>query len=103
MKSSLEIAREARLKPIADVARELGLADDEIELYGTYKAKVSPLAYERRADQPDMAVAECMHHVWAARRRTEAGQSVRGRGPVLASQAAPRLRRSAARPAAVRR
>jgi len=53
MKSSLEIAREARLRPITEIARELGLADDEIELYGTYKAKVSPLAYERRASQPD--------------------------------------------------
>jgi formate--tetrahydrofolate ligase len=53
VKSSLEIAREARLKPIAQIARDLGLADDEIELYGTYKAKVSPLAYERRAGEPD--------------------------------------------------
>ncbi len=53
MKSSLEIAREATLRPIAQIARDLGLNDDEIELYGTYKAKVSPLAYERRADLPD--------------------------------------------------
>ena len=48
MKSSLEIAREATLRPIVQIARELGLDEDEIELYGTYKAKVSPLAYERR-------------------------------------------------------
>ena len=53
MKSSLEIAREATLRPIVEIARDLGLADDEIELYGTYKAKIQPLAYERRADQPD--------------------------------------------------
>ena len=53
MKSSLEIAREARLKPITQIARDLGLADDEIEFYGTYKAKVAPIALERRANQPD--------------------------------------------------
>ena len=53
MKSSLEIAREATLRPITQIARDLGLNEDEIELYGTYKAKVSPLAYERRKDLPD--------------------------------------------------
>ena len=53
MKSSLEIARAATLRPIVDVARELGLADDEIELYGAYKAKVPLHALERRADLPD--------------------------------------------------
>jgi len=53
VKSSLEIAREANARPIAQIAQNLGLAPDEIELYGTYKAKVSPLAYERRRDLPD--------------------------------------------------
>src|SRR5690242_11931895 len=53
LKSSLEIARDATLRPITQIARELGLDQDEIELFGTYKAKVSPLAWERRADQPD--------------------------------------------------
>lgn len=53
MKSSLEIAREATLRPITQLAHELGLTDDELDLYGTYKAKIQPIAYERRADQPD--------------------------------------------------
>jgi formate--tetrahydrofolate ligase len=53
VKSSLEIARDATLRPITQIARELGLDGDEIELYGTFKAKVSPLAYERRIDKPD--------------------------------------------------
>jgi formate--tetrahydrofolate ligase len=53
VKSSLEIARAAKLRPIADVAAELGLRPDEYELYGPYKAKVRPNALERRADQPD--------------------------------------------------
>jgi formate--tetrahydrofolate ligase len=41
MLSDLEIAQAATLRPIADVAREIGLLDDEVELYGKYKAKVS--------------------------------------------------------------
>ena len=53
MKSSLDIARAARLRPIVDIAQELGLRDDEVEPYGTYKAKVSPAALERLADAPD--------------------------------------------------
>jgi hypothetical protein len=37
----LDIARAAQLKPIADVARALGIEEDELELYGRYKAKIS--------------------------------------------------------------
>ena len=53
MKSSLDIARAAKLRPIVDVARDLGLTDDELDLYGTYKAKLQPSAYERVKDRPD--------------------------------------------------
>jgi formate--tetrahydrofolate ligase len=53
MKSSLDIARAAKLRPIVDVARELGLNDNELDLYGTYKAKLQPVAYERLKDRPD--------------------------------------------------
>jgi formate--tetrahydrofolate ligase len=41
MKSDLEIAQEAKLKPIGEIAEEIGIEEDEIELYGNYKAKVS--------------------------------------------------------------
>jgi formate--tetrahydrofolate ligase len=47
--SDIAIAQAAKLRPIADVAAELGLAEDEIELYGRYKAKVLLHALERRA------------------------------------------------------
>jgi len=53
IKSSLEIARAARLRPVADIAHELGLQDDEFELYGPHKAKVRPSALERLANEPD--------------------------------------------------
>src|ERR1051325_2396481 len=52
MKSDLEIAQEATLAPIAEVAANLGLTDDEVELYGKYKAKVSLSVLDRLADQP---------------------------------------------------
>jgi formate--tetrahydrofolate ligase len=53
LKSSLDIARAAKLRPIVEVARELGLNEDELDLYGTYKAKLQPSAYERLKDRPD--------------------------------------------------
>src|SRR5579871_3659977 len=47
MNSSLEIARTATLRPITDIATELGLSPDDLELYGRYKAKVSTPAINR--------------------------------------------------------
>jgi formate--tetrahydrofolate ligase len=47
MPSSLEIARSVTPRPIVDLARELGLRDDEVELYGPYKAKVRLEGIER--------------------------------------------------------
>jgi formate--tetrahydrofolate ligase len=52
MKSDLEIAQEATLRPISDIAGELGLLEDEVELYGKYKAKVSLDVLERLKDKP---------------------------------------------------
>ena len=46
--TDIAIAQAARLRPIADIARELGLADDEVEFYGRYKAKISLQTIERR-------------------------------------------------------
>lgn len=51
--SDLDIAHAAHMDPIMDVADRAGLLEDEIELYGKYKAKVS-LGVERRlADRPN--------------------------------------------------
>ena len=41
MKSDIEIAHEARMNPIKDVVASLGITEDDIELYGKYKAKLS--------------------------------------------------------------
>ena len=47
--SDLEIARSVTPRPIADVAHELGFTDDEIELYGSHKAKITIEGIERRS------------------------------------------------------
>jgi formate--tetrahydrofolate ligase len=52
MKSDLEIAQEATLRPISDIAGELGLLEDEVELYGKYKAKVSLDVLDRLNHKP---------------------------------------------------
>lgn len=51
--SDLEIAQEATMKPIANLAEELGLLPAELELYGPYKAKVTLDVLERLKDIPD--------------------------------------------------
>ncbi len=51
--SDLEIAQEAELKLITEVAGELGLLPEELELYGPYKAKVKLEVLERLKDIPD--------------------------------------------------
>jgi formate--tetrahydrofolate ligase len=53
MPSSLEIAQEATLRPIAEIAEELGLEADEYDLYGKYKAKVDLSVVERLSEVPD--------------------------------------------------
>ncbi|MDR0423686.1 MAG: formate--tetrahydrofolate ligase [Rickettsiales bacterium] len=41
MKSDIEIAREIVINPIVDVAKKVGIKEDDLELYGKYKAKIS--------------------------------------------------------------
>jgi formyltetrahydrofolate synthetase len=53
MKSSLEIAQEAQLIPIEQIADACGLEPDEVEPYGRYKAKVALSVLERMAGRPD--------------------------------------------------
>ncbi len=51
--SDIDIAQASELKPIRLVAEELGILEDELELYGKYKAKVSLDILQRLKDQPD--------------------------------------------------
>ncbi len=56
MKSSLEIAQEHEMRPIAEIAEEYGILPDELELYGRYKAKVDLSILERLKDVPDAKI-----------------------------------------------
>lgn len=53
MKTDIEIAQEAVMKPIQDVAAQLGIPADELEFYGKYKAKLSDELWDRVKDKPD--------------------------------------------------
>lgn len=52
MLSDIAIAQQAKLRPITEVAEDLGLTPDDIELYGKYKAKVDLSVLKRFQDQP---------------------------------------------------
>lgn len=53
MKTDVQIAQEAKLQPIAQVAEKLGITADELELYGNHKAKVSLSVLKDNQDKPD--------------------------------------------------
>ena len=53
MKSDIEIAQEARMLPIKEVAKSYGIGEDDLELYGKYKAKLTDDLWEQVKDRPD--------------------------------------------------
>lgn len=53
MKSDIEIAQEAVMEPITQVAERIGIKADELELYGKYKAKISDEYMDRIKDNPN--------------------------------------------------
>jgi formate--tetrahydrofolate ligase len=53
LKTDVQIAQEAKMLPIKDVAAKLGISEDEIVNYGKYKAKVSLDVFKRLEDKPD--------------------------------------------------
>jgi formate--tetrahydrofolate ligase len=59
VKSDIQIAQEATLKPIIDVAADLGLGADDLDLYGKYKAKIHLDVFDRVKDRPDGKLILC--------------------------------------------
>lgn len=53
MKTDIDIALEAEMKPIQEVAERLDIAEDELDLYGKYKAKLTDELWNRIKDRPD--------------------------------------------------
>lgn len=53
MKTDIEIAQEARMIPIKEVAASYGITEDDLELYGKYKAKLSDELWQQVKDRKD--------------------------------------------------
>ena len=53
MLSDIQIAQQAKLRPISEIAAKLGLTEDDLEHYGKYKAKVDTKVYGRVQDRPN--------------------------------------------------
>ncbi|AMN36957.1 formate--tetrahydrofolate ligase (plasmid) [Clostridium perfringens] len=53
MKNDIEIAQSAKMEPIINIAKKIGLGEDDIELYGKYKCKISLDAIKRLENNKD--------------------------------------------------
>lgn len=53
MLSDIEIAQQAKMRPIAEIAAELGIREEELELYGRYKAKLNQKLFDRMEKETD--------------------------------------------------
>ena len=51
--SDIEIARDTQLNNIIDIAKEIGISEDDLELYGKYKAKISNKLIDKLQDKPN--------------------------------------------------
>ena len=56
MKSDIEIAQEAKMKPITEIAALLGLADEDVIPYGRYKAKINHRLIHKASKQGKMVL-----------------------------------------------
>ena len=75
MKSDIEIAQEAKMKPITEIAASLGLADEDVIPYGRYKAKINHRLIHKASRQGKMILSRPSAH--PGRR----GQNHHQRGP----------------------
>ena len=53
MKTDIEIAQEAKMSPIKEVGAAYGIAEDDLELYGKYKAKLTDELWDKVKDRPN--------------------------------------------------
>jgi formate--tetrahydrofolate ligase len=61
MKSDIQIAKEAKIKPVAEIGKKMGIKEDDLELYGKYKAKI-PLEYidEEKVDKGNLILVSAI-------------------------------------------
>ena len=67
--SDIEIAQAAKMRPIADVAAELGLTPDDLDLYGKYKAKI-PLEISERPVRGKLVIVTAINPTAAGEGKT---------------------------------
>ena len=53
MKSDIQIAQEAKMEPIINIAKKINLSEDDIDLYGKYKCKISLDVFNKYKDKKD--------------------------------------------------
>lgn len=53
MRSDIEIAQSAKMEPIAEIAKKIGLSEDDIDLYGKYKCKLSLEVFNKFSENKD--------------------------------------------------
>ena len=53
MKSDIQIAQEAKLNSISEVAKKLSISEEDLEFYGKYKAKLSNELWDKIKDRPN--------------------------------------------------
>ena len=53
MQTDIEISKNANMQKITEIAKKIGIDEDELELYGNYKAKISNELQERVKSNPD--------------------------------------------------
>ena len=58
MKSDIQIAQEAKMEPIVKIAEKLNLGEDDIELYGKYKCKISLDVLNKNKDKKMKVIHE---------------------------------------------
>ena len=59
MKTDIQIAQEAEMNHIRDVAASIGIEEDNLELYGKYKAKLSDDLYDKSKGSPRRQTCSC--------------------------------------------
>ena len=70
MKSDIEIAQAAKIRPIVEIAEQLGIAFDDLELYGKYKAKLPlKLINEEKIKKSKLILVDGQTVNWDGRRR----------------------------------
>ena len=77
MKSDIEIAQEAKMKPITEIAASLGLADEDVIPYGRYKAKINHRLIHKASKQGKMVLVTAISPTPAGEGKTTTSVGLR--------------------------